>query len=81
LTFSPFFFWKRFRHGLKKHFYGVFELPLPRNAKKRTKKKAKKTYLGLVGSSEVNQIYAKVRHFFFGGHLGAKALGRSDLVA
>ena len=26
---------------LLKHFYGVFELPLPRNAQKRTKKKVK----------------------------------------
>jgi hypothetical protein len=37
---------------LQKHFYGVFELPLPRNAQKRTKKKSqeqKKSDGGWVG--------------------------------
>jgi len=49
---------------LQKQFYGVFELPLPRNAQKRTKTKVKKKYLGLVGSSKANQIYIGVRLFF-----------------
>jgi hypothetical protein len=51
---------------LQKYFNGVFELPLPRNAQKRAKKKAKKkNVLGLVGSLKVNEIYVKVRHIFF----------------
>jgi hypothetical protein len=34
--------------------YGVFELPLPRNAQKRTKKKVKKKKVGWrVGGSEI----------------------------
>jgi hypothetical protein len=50
---------------LQKYFYGVL-LPLPRNAQKRTSKKSEeKINGGLVGSSEVNQIHAKARHFFF----------------
>jgi hypothetical protein len=49
---------------LPKYCYGVFELPSPRNAQKGTKKDVKKNkYLGLVGSSEFNQIYVKVRRF------------------
>jgi hypothetical protein len=55
--------------GFYKNMFMVFlnsELPLPRNARKRAKKKVKKEYLGLVGSSKVNQIYAGVRQFFFG---------------
>jgi hypothetical protein len=59
---------------LQKYVYGVFELPLPRNAQKRTNKKVK-IFLGLVGSSEVNQIHAEVRHFFFEGPLGFAAPG------
>jgi hypothetical protein len=48
------------------HFFNrVFELPLLRNAQKRTKKKAKKNILGLVGSLKVNQTYVEVRQFFF----------------
>jgi hypothetical protein len=49
------------------HFFNrVFELPSPRNAQKRTKKKVKKNnILGLVGSSKVDQIYAGARHFVF----------------
>jgi hypothetical protein len=36
---------------LQTYFYGVFELPLPRNAQKRAKNKSKKkNILGLVGS-------------------------------
>jgi hypothetical protein len=31
---------------LQKYLYGVFELPLPRNAQKRTKKTAKKKKVG-----------------------------------
>jgi hypothetical protein len=54
---------------------GVFELPLPRNAQKTYLKKAIKKYLGLVGSSKVDQIYVGVRHFFVEGplevHVGA----------
>jgi hypothetical protein len=39
---------------LQKHFNGVFELPLPRNARKRTKKNAKKKNVGWwVGGSEI----------------------------
>jgi hypothetical protein len=34
---------------LQKRFYGIFELPLPRNAQKRTKKKFKGTKSRLVG--------------------------------
>jgi hypothetical protein len=55
---------KCFRHGLFSFFfYRVFELPLLRNAQKRTKKKPRKNILGLVGSSKVNQTYVEVRHF------------------
>jgi hypothetical protein len=51
---------------LQKYFYRVFELPLPRNAQKRAKKKSeKKKSGGLVGSSKVNQIYVEVRPLFF----------------
>jgi hypothetical protein len=53
---------------LQKCLYGVFELPLPRNAQKRTKNKCQeKMHLGLVGSSEFNQIYVKVGRFSFEG--------------
>jgi hypothetical protein len=45
-------------------FCRIFLLHSPRNAQKRTKNKSRKKYLGLVGSSKVHQIYAKVRHFF-----------------
>jgi hypothetical protein len=39
---------------LQKYFNGVFELPLPRNAQKRTKKKIKKKKFGWwVGGSEI----------------------------
>jgi hypothetical protein len=39
---------------LQKYFYGVFELPLPRNAQKRTKKKApQKKSEGWVGGSGI----------------------------
>jgi hypothetical protein len=49
---------------LQKCFYRVFDLPLPRNAQKRTKIKSQlKNHLGLVGSSKVNQIYVEVRDF------------------
>jgi hypothetical protein len=34
---------------LQKYFYGVFELPLPRNTQKRTKKKVKKQKSRMVG--------------------------------
>jgi hypothetical protein len=52
---------------LLKCFCGVFGLPLPRNARKRTKTGVKKKKMGLVGSSEFNQIsiYVKVRRVFF----------------
>jgi hypothetical protein len=73
---------------LQKYFYAVFELPLPRNAQKRTKTNQEKTILGLVGSSEVDQIYVKARHFFFraGGGRGVQrplvssSTGSSDRV-
>jgi hypothetical protein len=38
---------------LQKYFYGVFELPLPRNAQKRTKKKLRKKVGWWVGGSEI----------------------------
>jgi hypothetical protein len=49
---------KSFRHGLfaiyKNIFNGIFELPLPRNAQKRTKQKAKKKRVGWwVGGSGI----------------------------
>jgi hypothetical protein len=34
---------------LQKYFYGVFELPLPRNAQKRTKKKSQEKKSRMVG--------------------------------
>jgi hypothetical protein len=34
---------------LQKYFYGVFELPLPRNAQKRTKKKSQEKKVRMVG--------------------------------
>jgi hypothetical protein len=38
---------------LQKYFYGVFELPLLRNAKKRTKKKSRKKVGWWVGGSGI----------------------------
>jgi hypothetical protein len=39
---------------LPTYFYGVFELPLPRNAQKRTKKKSQEKKVGWwVGGSEI----------------------------
>jgi hypothetical protein len=59
-----------FRHEMfVKHFYRIFLLPLPKNAQKRTTKKAKEMYLGLVGSSKGNQIYVEVCHFVLEGPL------------
>jgi hypothetical protein len=53
-------------------FYGVFELPLPRNAKKLGGGGGK-MYLGFVGFSEFNQI-SNIRQgpsFFFEGPLSS----------
>jgi hypothetical protein len=54
---------------LQKYFYGVFELPLPRNAQKRTKKKAKKKKSrrgGWVGLGFSKSTGGSV-DFYFGG--------------
>jgi hypothetical protein len=60
----------RVSHISLRFFYRVCQLPLPRNAQKRTKSKCQEeTKVGLVGSSEFNQIHAKVRRFFFEGSL------------
>jgi hypothetical protein len=65
---------------LQKYLYGVFGLPLPRNAQKRTKKQFKILfYLGLVGSSKINQIYVGVRRIVFGVPLD-QALGSPGCV-
>jgi hypothetical protein len=68
---------------LQNYFYRVFELPLPRNAQKRTLKKVKEKYLGLVCSSKVNQIYVEVYYLFLGALVvaGAGATAFFGLVA
>jgi hypothetical protein len=38
---------------LQKYFCGVFELPLPKNTQKRTKKKVNKKKSQMVGGSEI----------------------------
>jgi hypothetical protein len=56
---------------LQKYFYGVFELPLTRNAQKRTKKKVKEKKVGRwVAGSGIWQMYGGVRRFFLGRPLG-----------
>jgi hypothetical protein len=58
-------------------FYGVFELPLPRNAQKRTKKKAKKKKGRMVGGWVWN--LANVRggpSIFFAGPPSRRLKGR-----
>jgi hypothetical protein len=48
--------------------YGVFKLPLPRNAQKRTTKKIKEKNVGWwVGGSGIQQMHGGVRRFCFGG--------------
>jgi hypothetical protein len=61
---------------LQKHFCGVFELPLPRDAKKRTKKKVKGKKVGPVGGWVWD--LANVRggpSIFFGRPLGGVPSG------
>ena len=51
---------------LQKNFYGVFELPLPRNAQKRAKKKLKKKKSRMVGGWVGDLVNVRgVRRFFF----------------
>jgi hypothetical protein len=47
--------------------------PYRETSKNVLKKKSEEKKMGLVGSSKVNQIYVKVRHFFFLVPLGKKA--------
>jgi hypothetical protein len=52
----------------KKHFHGVFELPSPRNAKKRAKKKAKRKRSWLVGGWVWDLANVRgAQRFFFAG--------------
>jgi hypothetical protein len=58
---------------LQKYFYGVFELPLPRNAQKRTKKKSReqKSDGGWVGLKFSKCTGGSVDFFFAGPSLHA----------
>jgi hypothetical protein len=60
-----FFFFSGF---LQKYLRGVFELPLPRNAQKRTKTTSQEKKVGWwVGGSGLKQMYGGGRRFFLGG--------------
>jgi hypothetical protein len=51
---------------LQKHFCGVFELPLPRNAQKRTKKESEEKKMGgwLVPRKSIKYTPRSVTFFF-----------------
>ena len=62
---------------LQKYFYGVFELPLSRNAQKRTKKKSQEKKSRMVGGWVWDLANARggVRRFFLAAPRGGGGIG------